>query len=64
MAPHACYAINFGLEVSLLHAYLSSNVNQIAHETGYRYHYMMVLESNPIEGAHTTGDVLKLIEAL
>lgn len=41
-----------------------SHANQIAHETGYRYHYMMVFESNPIEGAHTTGDVLKLIEAL
>ncbi|MQY50755.1 DEAD/DEAH box helicase [Rhodocyclus gracilis] len=41
-----------------------SQANQIAHETGYRYHYMMVFESNPIEGAHTTGDVLKLIEAL
>jgi type III restriction enzyme len=25
---------------------------------------MMVFESNPIDGAHTTGDVLKLIEAL
>lgn len=41
-----------------------SQANQIAHETGYRYHYMMVFESNPIDGAHTTGDVLKLIEAL
>ena len=41
-----------------------SQANQIAHETGYRYHYMMVFVSNPIDGAHTTGDVLKLIEAL
>jgi len=41
-----------------------SQANQIAYETGYRYHYMMVFESNPIDGAHTTGDVLKLIEAL
>ena len=41
-----------------------SQANQIAHETGYRYHYMMVFESNPVDGAHTTGDVLKLIEAL
>lgn len=38
--------------------------NQIAHETGYRYHYMMVFESNPIDGAYVTGDVLKLIEDL
>jgi type III restriction enzyme len=41
-----------------------AQANQIAHETGYRYHYMMVFESNPIDGAHTTGDVLKLIEDL
>ena len=41
-----------------------AQANQIAHETGYRYHYMMVFEGNPIDGAHTTGDVLKLIEAL
>ncbi|WP_279211877.1 DEAD/DEAH box helicase [Delftia acidovorans] len=41
-----------------------AQANQIAHETGYRYHYMMVFDSNPIDGAHTTGDVLKLIEAL
>jgi len=41
-----------------------SQANQIAHVTGYRYHYMMVFESNPIDGAHTTGDVLKLIENL
>jgi type III restriction enzyme len=41
-----------------------SQANQIAHETGYRYHYMMVFESNPIDEAHTIGDVLKLIEAL
>lgn len=38
--------------------------NQISHETGYRYHYMMVFESNPIDGAYVTGDVLKLIEDL
>lgn len=41
-----------------------SQANMISHETGYRYHYMMVFESNPIEGAHTTGNALKLIEAL
>ncbi len=41
-----------------------SQANMISHETGYRYHYMMVFESNPIEGAYTTGDVLKLIEDL
>lgn len=38
--------------------------NQIAHETGYRYHYMMVFDSNPIDGAYTTGDILKVIGAL
>lgn len=41
-----------------------AQANQIAHETGYRYHYMMVFDSNPIDGAYTTGDVLKLIEDL
>lgn len=41
-----------------------SQANQLTHETGYRYHYLMVFESNPIDGAHTTGDVLKLIENL
>ncbi|MEY4980135.1 MAG: hypothetical protein RLZZ352_2405 [Pseudomonadota bacterium] len=41
-----------------------SQANQITHETGYRYHYMMVFENNPVEGAYTTGDVLRLIEAL
>jgi hypothetical protein len=38
-----------------------SQANQIAHETGYRYHYMMVFESNPIEGALVVGDALKLV---
>lgn len=41
-----------------------SQANQISHETGYRYHYMMVFDSNPIDGAYTTGEVLKLIEDL
>lgn len=41
-----------------------SQANQIAHETGCRYHYMMVFESNPIDGAYTTGEALKLIEDL
>lgn len=41
-----------------------AQANQISHETGYRYHYMMVFDSNPIDGAYTTGDVLKLIESL
>lgn len=41
-----------------------SQANQIAHETGYRYHYMMVFDSKPIDGAYKTGDVLKLIEGL
>lgn len=41
-----------------------SQANQIAHETGYRYHYMMVFESNPIEGALVVGDALKLVGSL
>jgi type III restriction enzyme len=41
-----------------------SQANQLSHETGYRYHYMMVFESNPIEGAHLTSDALALIAQL
>ncbi|MFM0375817.1 DEAD/DEAH box helicase family protein [Paraburkholderia strydomiana] len=41
-----------------------AQANQISHETGYRYHYMMVFDKNPIEGAYTTGEVLKTIEDL
>lgn len=41
-----------------------SQANQIAHETGYRYHYMMVFANNPIEGALVVGEALKLIENL
>ena len=40
---------------------LYEKANQIAHETGYRYHYMMVFESNPIEGALVVGDALRLV---
>ena len=36
--------------------------NQLTHKTSYRYHYMMVFENNPIEGARTVGEALKLIE--
>lgn len=38
--------------------------NQITVQTGYRYHYFMVFENNPIEGAYRIGDILKLIENL
>jgi type III restriction enzyme len=38
-----------------------AQANQISHETGYRYHYMMVFESNPIDGALVVGDALKLV---
>jgi len=41
-----------------------AQANQISHETGYRYHYIMVFDSNPIEGALTTGVALKLISEL
>lgn len=42
----------------------AAQANQISHETGYRYHYMMVFDTNPVEGAYATGDGLKLIESL
>lgn len=38
--------------------------NQITHETGYRYHYMMVFESNPMEDALLASEALKLIGSL
>lgn len=41
-----------------------AQANQLSHETGYRYHYMMVFDNNRIDGAYATGDVLKLIENL
>lgn len=41
-----------------------AQANQLSHETGYRYHYMMVFDNNRIDGAYTTGEVLKLIEDL
>jgi type III restriction enzyme len=41
-----------------------SQANQIAHATGYRYHYMMVFESNPIDGAYLAVDALGLIGSL
>lgn len=41
-----------------------SQANQIAHETGYRYHYMMVFDNNPIDGAERLADALKQIAQL
>ena len=41
-----------------------SQANQIAHETGYRYHYMMVFDNNPIVGADRLADALKQIALL
>lgn len=41
-----------------------AQANQTSHETGYRYHYMMVFDSNPIDGAQTVSSVLSLIESL
>lgn len=41
-----------------------SQANQIAHETGYRYFYMMVFEGNPIDGAYSIGDAIRLIADL
>lgn len=41
-----------------------AQANQLSHETGYRYHYMMVFDTNRMDGAYGTGEVLKLIEDL
>lgn len=42
----------------------SAQANQIAHETGYRCHYMMVFESQPLEGAFFIGDAVQLLSEL
>lgn len=39
----------------------ANQANQISHETGYRYHYMMVFENNPIDGALVVGKALELV---
>jgi type III restriction enzyme len=39
----------------------ADQANQLSHDTGYRYHYMMVFEGNPIEDALMVGDALKLV---
>mgnify|MGYP000873734457 CR=1 FL=1 len=41
-----------------------SEANQLSHQTGYRYRYMMVFENNPLEGALSLGDALKLVAEL
>ena len=41
-----------------------SQANQISHETGYRYHYMMVFDNNPIDGAEKFADALKKVVQL
>jgi len=42
----------------------ADQANQLSHETGYRYHYMMVFDNNPIDGALVIGDALELIKNL
>jgi type III restriction enzyme len=42
----------------------ADQANQISHETGFRYHYMMVFENNSIDGAFVLGDALKLVGKL
>lgn len=41
-----------------------AQANQLSHETGYRYHYMMVFEKNVIEGALDVGTTLQLVAKL
>ena len=42
----------------------ASSANQLSHQTGYTYHYMMVFENNPIEGAVSLGDAVRLLADL
>lgn len=41
-----------------------AQANQLSHETGYRYHYMMVFEENVIEGAIDVGQAYTLVSQL
>jgi type III restriction enzyme len=41
-----------------------AQANQLSHETGYRYHYMMVFEENIIEGAIDVGQAYTLVSQL
>ena len=41
-----------------------SQANLLSHETGLRYHYMMVFDNNPFDGALTLADSLRLINDL
>ncbi|WP_426057305.1 DEAD/DEAH box helicase [Janthinobacterium sp. PSPC2-1] len=41
-----------------------AQANQITHETGYRYHYMMAFDNNRIDGGYSVAELLKLVEAL
>lgn len=38
--------------------------NQLSHVTGYRYHYMMVFDKNPIDGADTMLKAIDIIRQL
>ena len=42
----------------------ANQANLLSHQTGLRYHYMMVFDSNPIEGALTLADSLRLVNDL
>lgn len=41
-----------------------AQANQLSHETGYRYHYMMVFDTNRMDGAYSTAEVIELIQDL
>ena len=41
-----------------------NKANLLSHETGLRYHYMMVFEGNPIEGTFVLADALRLVRQL
>ena len=41
-----------------------NKANLLSHETGLRYHYMMVFEDNPIDGALLLADALRLVREL
>lgn len=56
----------FGLEgqTQKLGTTWADKANQLTHQTGLTYYYMMVFDSNPVEGALTVADMLKLLRNL
>lgn len=47
-----------------LGAIWANYANRLSHETGFKYHYMMIFDNNPIEGSYRISEALKIIKQL